>query len=320
MRIGLLSNLQAGRNAKRVGRLLDSLRDMPEVQHIETSSARAVPEALWEFANQDVELLFVNGGDGTLQTVLSEILGYGAFDERVPMIAPLRGGRTNMTALDIGAQRDPVRAVAEVVRDVRASRLYDRIELRPVLRVEHGIQRDLAYGMFFGAGTIPRAIDLVHRVFPKGRAQGAFGGTVVTAGLLGRLALTGDANGILCPQKAKVVLDYQALPGEEFTLLMASSLKRLFAGMRPFWGEGPGGVRFSAIEAGAHSLLRAAPSLVRGKPNSVVTEANGYTSRNARIAELRTDGPITIDGEIVSDISGGRIIVTAEDVVPFVRA
>jgi diacylglycerol kinase (ATP) len=320
MRIGLINNLRAGRNEKNVGRLLESLGDMPEVHHIETSCAGAVPEALWEFANHDVELLVVNGGDGTLQSVLTEILGHGAFDGRVPMIAPLRGGRTNMTALDIGATRDPVRALASLVHDVRTARLYDRIVMRNVLRVEYGVQRDFTYGMFFGAGAIPRTIDLVHRVFPKGRAQGVFGGTVMTAGLLARLAVLGDAQGILSPEKARIVLDRALIAGDQFTLMMASTLGRLFAGMRPFWGEGPGPVRFTAIRSGAKGLLRASPGLVRGKSNALMQEKNGYISRNAQTAEMRIDGSFTVDGEIIGEVPGGRIYLTGEEVVPFVRA
>ena len=74
MRIGVLNNLRAGRNRKCVAELLHFLKDHPEVAHVETSSARAVPDALWELARQDVELLVVNGGDGTLQHTLTELL------------------------------------------------------------------------------------------------------------------------------------------------------------------------------------------------------------------------------------------------------
>ncbi len=101
MRIGLLSNLRAGQSGPQVSRLLRFLRRHPQVHHEETDSAGAVPEALSSLAKQNVDLLVLNGGDGTLQHALTEILDQGEF-ERVPLIAPLRGGRTNMTALDLG--------------------------------------------------------------------------------------------------------------------------------------------------------------------------------------------------------------------------
>ena len=94
MRVGLLNNLRAGRNDARVHRLLDFLSHHPAVIHVETTCAEAVTDVLAEFAREDVELLVVNGGDGTLQRVLTAILGDDAFDGRRPLVAPLRGGRT----------------------------------------------------------------------------------------------------------------------------------------------------------------------------------------------------------------------------------
>ena len=66
MQIGLLSNLRAGRSDAMTTRLLRYLRDFPEVATVETSAAAAVPEALAALAERDIDLLVVNGGDGTV--------------------------------------------------------------------------------------------------------------------------------------------------------------------------------------------------------------------------------------------------------------
>ena len=93
MRIGVVNNLIAGKSQQQVGRMLDFLRSHPDVLHVETDDVGVMPEALADLARQEVDLLVVNGGDGTLQYMLTEILGGGAFGDRVPMIAPLRAGR-----------------------------------------------------------------------------------------------------------------------------------------------------------------------------------------------------------------------------------
>jgi len=67
VRIAVLNNLRVGRNNAEVSRVLSLLRSYPDVLHIETESARALPEALLEIARHNVNLLVVNGGDGTLQ-------------------------------------------------------------------------------------------------------------------------------------------------------------------------------------------------------------------------------------------------------------
>ena len=320
MRVGVLNNLRAGRSDAKVSRILRLLEDHPEVAHVETSSAGAVPDALSELADREVDLLVVNGGDGTLQHALSEILGERAFGDRIPMIAPVRGGRTNMTALDIGSTRDPVRAIARILAAAREGRIEEQVVERAVLRVEYGPRRDARYGMFFGAGLIQRAIEVVHRVFPRGRSQGVFGGTLVTAALLGRLAMLRDDGGILSPDKLQILLDDVALPQGEFTLAIASPLQRLFANMRPFWGEGPGDVRFTAIAAGAPSLWKAAPGILVGRPGATAVEPNGYTSRNARCARLRMDCGFTVDGELVQGEPGRVVTLTASNRIRFVRA
>lgn len=320
MRIGLLNNLRAGRSDAQVGRLLGFLKSHPEVEHVETTSAGAVPEALSELSRRDVDLLVVNGGDGTLQHALSEILGNREFGDRVPMIAPLRGGRTNMTALDIGTHRDPVRGLANLINAAKGGLIERRVVPRQVLRVQYGPHNDVLYGMFMGVGMIYRAIELTHRVFPQGRSQGVLGATLVTANLIARAAMFRDTEGVLTPDKVQVLLDGESVDGGEYTLMIASTLGRLFAGLRPFWGDGEGGVKLTGIRTGARDLWKAVPHLVRGKSGPHSHEENGYSSRNIRRAELRMDCGFTVDGEMVPPEPGRILSITAGDTVRFVRA
>jgi hypothetical protein len=320
VRIGLLNNLRAGRSEDQVGKLLQFLKGHPDVISVETDSALAVPEALSELARQQVELLVVNGGDGTLQHALTEILGQRAFEGRVPLIAPLRGGRTNMSALDLGAHRDPVKGMRALIASARAGTLEERIEPRQVLRAEYGPARQPLYGMFFGGGMINRAIELNHRLFKQeARSQGVFGAAMITAGLLGRASL-GSTEGILAPNKVQILLDGEPVVQGEFLMVISSTLTRLFARMRPFWGSGPGNLQFTSISSGADSLLRVAPGILRGRPSSRVSEENGYLSRNVKCAEMRFDCGFTVDGELVAGEADCVVTLTADDTVQFVRA
>lgn len=320
MRIGLLNNLRAGRSRDRVSKLLQYLKGHPDVITVETDSALAVPEALSELARQDVDVLAVNGGDGTLQHALTEILGHRAFEGRVPLIAPLRGGRTNMSALDLGAHRNPVTGMSQLIAAAREGTLEERIMPRQVLRAEYGPEKDFLYGMFFGGGMIFKAIELNHRLFKQdARSQGVLGATMVTAGLIGR-ACVGDRDGILAPNKVQILLDGEPLPQGEFSMIISTTLTRLFAGMRPFWGMGPGGVRFTAIATEARQIAKAAPGILRGKPRPMVSDEAGYTSRNVKRAEMRFDCGFTVDGELVRPEPGCVASLTADDTVQFVRA
>jgi len=101
---------------------------------------------------------------------------------------------------------------------------------------------------------------------------------------------------------------------------MASTLSRLFSRMRPFWGQGPGGVRFTALAAPCQSFGKAAPGILRGNPPAWVNPKTGYTSRNVDRAELRMSCGFTVDGELWQPDPDRSIALSAERVVHFVRA
>jgi len=318
LQVALLNNLRAGRSGAQVSRLLGFLRAFPHVHHVETERAQALPDAINDLAKRQVDLLVVNGGDGTLQHTLTEILANGVFDP-VPMIAPLRGGRTNMTALDIGCHRDPVKGLGALLQAVESGRIVERIAPRPVLRIQPGRDQQVHYGMFFGAGLIPRAIKLTHSLFPTGKIQGSLGATLVTGSLIAK-AIVGRSDSVLAPDKAEILIDGEPVKAGEFQLVIASSLNHLFARMNPFWGTGPGGVRFTGIAAGAKRKLLAAPGAVRGRPRAFVTPENGYTSRNAEVLEITLGSGFTIDGESFEPFPDEFVRITADRRITFVRA
>jgi hypothetical protein len=294
------------------------LKDYPDVAHIETTSVRSVPEALASLARQDVELLVVNGGDGTLQYTLTQMLTTDDFPS-IPMVAPLRGGRTNMSALDIGAHRNPVKGLRGLLEDVKAGRLEDRLVDRPLLRVETLRDRGIHYGFFFGAGMIHRAIDLTHNLFPQGRSQGSFGAGLVTAGLILR-AIARRRDGVLLPDKAQIKLDGELIEGGEFTLIIASSLERLFLKINPFWGSEKAPVRFTAMTSGSKYTALAAPGMLCGKPPAFAKPENGYMSRNVEDVELRIDAGFTVDGETIQPRDGEIVRISGDRRIRFVRA
>jgi diacylglycerol kinase family enzyme len=300
-----------------VRQTLELLRDYPHVHHVETTNVRAVPEALASLARKKVDLLIVSGGDGTLQYALTQILTTGDF-ETIPMVAPLRSGRTNMNARDFGAHRNPRTGLKGLLDDINAGKLDERIVERPLLRVETLRDRHVNYGFFFGAGMIHRAITKVHDTFPPG-GQGVIGASMVTAGLILR-AGANRLDGVLKPDKVQIMLDGEPVDRGEFTAVIASSLQRMFFNINPFWSQEKGSVRFTSIASGCHRLTAAAPGILRGKPRSFVRPENGYTSRNVETVELRLDSGFTVDGEIVRPRSDEVVRITGDRRVGFVRA
>jgi hypothetical protein len=315
--VGLLNNLRAGRSGAQVSRVLALLRRYPDVLHVETDSARILPEALAEFTRKEVDLLVLNGGDGTLQYALTELLTNPDLSS-VRTVAPLRGGRTNMTALDLGTQRDPVKALENLLEAARLDRLEERVVRRPVLRVRSSLRHADQYGMFFGGGLLRRAIQFTHRVFPEGRNHGVWGVGLVTGTLLTKL-FAKPTEGMLTPDKIQIRLDGDELPNAEYYLAFATSLQRLFLRLNPFWGEGPGNVRFTAVSSRAQRLAAKAPGILWGRPGRDVTPDRGYTSANAKLAELRMGCGWTVDGELFDPLPDEVVKVETDHRLRFVR-
>ena len=317
-RIGVLNNLRAGKQGSRVEDVLALLQGHPEVSHEETGSAALLERAIGRLARRDLDVLVVNGGDGTLQHALTEILERRAFS-RLPMIAPLRGGRTNMTALDLGADRDPVEGLRGLLEDARAGRLASRRVERPVLRVGFDRGRRIEYGMFFGVGMIRRAIGLTLDLFPEGRSQGGFGAGLVTLALVAKAAFR-PRQGILTPDKIQIQLDGETVPAGEFTVSIATTLNRLFWGIDPFWGPGAGPVRVTCVASNARRILTTAPGILRGRAPRFARPENGYTSRRVERAHLLFDSGFTIDGEIFAGRPDEVVMLAGDRRLSFLRA
>lgn len=329
MRIGVLSNLKAGGSGARAAKVLEHLARYPDVVHVETDT----PQAVRELAEASVDILVVNGGDGTLQKALTEVLGDTSPFRRtgeareLPIFAPLRTGRTNMSAFDIGSPRDARVAIDRLVARARSGRIHDALVHRAALRMKLEPDGVDHWGTFFGVGVIYRGTLLTHRVFPKGKAQGAFGSAVVTAGLIARAltgrapAVPGDDDDPLTIDPMTVILDGDRLEGGEFQLVMATTLHRLFAGIRPFWGKGPGGIRFTALRPGCFRRPQEIMRLLRGRePKHLGDRASLYASRNVERVELTLDCGISLDGEMFAPLRGRHAALEADHRVRFISS
>jgi hypothetical protein len=316
MKIAVLNNLRAGKSDSRVDQVLAFLRRHPDILHIETKGDPVVPEALARLCDEDVDVLVLNGGDGTIQLTLTHLLEVGNPGWR-PLIAPIRGGRTNMTAIDLGTSRSPVKSLARLLEACRNDRIQERTVTRRVLRVDLS-DRSTRYGMFLGAGALHRAVDYTHNAFPPGRSQGVFGAGIVTGVLLARAAI-GSMAGILAPDKIRISRDGVLDPPSETLLALATTLERLFLRMRPYWGREDGPVHLTTIASGAPGLWRSAPGILAGRPPARATPEAGYRSTNVRECQLQLDAGLVLDGELFDPEPDRSVRLTADEEVRFVR-
>ena len=267
------------------------------------------------------ELLAVNGGDGTVAAVLTALLLERPFP-RLPLLALLRGGTTNMTAGDVGASEALLPSLRRLLDP--SGELEGTVVERPVLRVDVSPEGPTQFGMFFGTGAIVRGIEFCHRRVHSRGLRDSLAPALCTLRVLWAMA-RGDER-YAAPRPTTVtgrVGEGRAGGGEEeqdYLLVLASSLERLFAGLRPYWGDADGAFYHSRLRARPGHALRTLPPLFWGRAGRFATPGHGYYSGKLDSLSLEMDGPVTVDGEVYqASRRAGPVRVSVGGRVGFLR-
>ena len=110
-RIGIISNPRSRQNVRGMDAIRSFLETCPQIPHRELNVPAETAPALRQLAEAGTDLLVVNGGDGTVHSVITEMLN-GAWTTALPRIAVLPGGMTNLIAADVGMSGRPAEAWA----------------------------------------------------------------------------------------------------------------------------------------------------------------------------------------------------------------
>lgn len=280
MRVGVIHNRKSYRNRQAGGAPAlppDVLSAMPD-------KAEELSAILRGFADQGVEILVIDGGDGTVRDVLRR--AHEIFAGRLLRLVVIPSGKTNALALDLGARpgwsletalassRTAERAPIEVFRDNPA---------KPAHR-----------GFVFGAGAFVTATEAAGRAH-KLRLIDSLAVGVVLTGAAGR-ALFGSADD---PWRAGVPMivrrdDGEAREAARF-LLLATTLQRLPLNLKPFGPPRPG-MKVLEVAAPPRRLAAAIPPILKGREPAWL-EAAGYRRFEADTVRLSMERKFVLDGE-----------------------
>jgi hypothetical protein len=299
MNIGMVTNPRSAGNRKDLGEVRKFLAQNPGIHHREAVTPAELNAVLAGFSAREVDLLVVNGGDGTAQAVLTALYGRSVF-LRPPVLALLRAGTTSMLARDVGVSGKPSAALAKIrVWSNDTGRNGQSIHERPVLKVRQEADGEPVCGMFFGSGAIVRGIELCHgSVNPKGVRGELMPGLIMARLVLAYL--TGNDK-LLPATDMGIRLDEGPVLQNPYLLVLISTLDRLFLGLHPFWGGEAAPLHFTAVKAKPSYVLRNLPFLLRGRRTATVSPENGFVSHNVRQITLDFRGRFTLDGELFED-------------------
>ena len=293
-RIGILTNPLSGTNRKGMGTISQTISKYPRVLHKNVQTPEDISEALFDFASHNVDLVAISGGDGTVQAVLTVLFNNQPFATQ-PLLVVLEAGTTNMIAGDVGITGDQNKALRRLFQWAHNGSGQVLKTERPIIRLQVP-GHEVKYGMFFGAASISQGIQYYQKNLHNKGLQG-FPGICLTLARYLWAAISKQGRSIK-GTRIEYGLNGQPLQKENFLLLFVSTLDRLFFGLRPFWGQEKGPLRFTAVRSQAKYLLRLLPSLARGRNTGKGTTKNGYYSSNVDEVKLFLDSPVALDGEI----------------------
>lgn len=317
-RLGILVNPQSGTNRRSFHAMRRILDRSKTAIHRLVVKPHDVAGALAEMAAHRVEVLGVCGGDGTVHAALTALFHARPFAVKPPVVL-IAGGTTNMTAADVGMAGKPTRALQRLLDWAEGSGHSGQLIRRSILRVDGGPGSAPRFGMFFSAAGIAQVTRVRHVTRRRARSE-LMRGALGTAMTVGRYLL-GLALGrrVVEPTPIAVRLDDQSYGTRNYLAVFITTLARLNPGIRPYWGDEDGPLKYTAVAYQPQGLLLAAPSFVSGRPSRYLTPESGYISRNIHEAVLQVKTACALDGQILLSEPPHVLTVSYGGEVDFVR-
>ncbi len=287
-----------------------------DILYAEPDTSEALLETLQEFARREVDLLAVDGGDGTVREVLTALPR--AHDEFRPALAVLPSGNANMIAADVGVGDRGLRAVERLAEDARAGRLGGRVRRRFPMEVHRpGHHAGPIRGMFFGAAAFTDATALARSTHRFGANHGL--DVVVTLAATLAEALSGPGRQRwLAGRQMSLGLDAAAPRKGGRALFLATTLHQLILGMWPFWGDNSKAIRYLDVAEHPNRIGAAILPMLRGQPADWMLD-EGYHSGSAGEMRLTLSDPFIVDGERFDPPAcGGELIVRPGAPIDFI--
>lgn len=316
-RIALLSNPKSTGNLAQLSRIRDYCADHPDIFHYEVDRAEQIGEALRTIARVRPKMLIINGGDGTVQASLTEICNGGHFGSQPPPVAVLPNGKTNLIALDLGSQGDPVVALERLVA-LAQSDLKEHIVARELISLRCDPAARPVIGMFLGgAGLADTMLYCRNKIYPLGLPNGVSHALTAVALLLRMFLRLKSSFLPPSPTPLKVLVRREGRLSGRFALLAVTTLEKMLLSSE-LAGAGRGRLKLLAVEERPMSLLKAFAAGLRGKLGH--ERVRGVHFEEADEISIEGDSShLILDGEMFRAETGRPITLEPARPLSFVR-
>ncbi|MFT9099366.1 MAG: acylglycerol kinase family protein [Zymomonas mobilis subsp. pomaceae] len=298
--VALLSNPQSTGNRAKLPDIRHFCVQESDIFHYEVEAVEQIGDALSSIAKTRPSVLVVNGGDGTVQTVLTALYTGQYFEKHmVPPVAVLPNGKTNLIALDLGAEGDPVIALKKIM-EISRGEIKNHIVKRELIALSDDSGKPPVLGMFLGgAGLADLIIYCRDTIYPLGLPNGI---SHVIAAFALLISLFTRVPLAFLPRSARpisVSLIRQGQIKGNFSLLVVTTLERLLVGTHVFQQtpQDMGSMKLMMVDQNPFHLIHAVAVGIAGR----------LGKRNIKGVHLEQGDEILIAGERSNLILDGEV-------------
>jgi hypothetical protein len=296
--IAVLTNVEAGKN--RFGRYKKyGIPDIvgPDGLVMETETMEEIDGAIERMLSRGKRLLCVNGGDGTMQRIITHMINkYGEGGADIPILFPLRGGTMNLLADHMKIKGTTPELLRAAVATEKRSQELPYVEV-PTIRVtrEIGGSVEKEYGFFYGNGALYR----FHRVYYRETK----GGPLAAAGLFMKCALGGATKRTRYQEvfgltPARVVIDDFEVPADMVTIVLAVIFKVVVISFDAFRDEGEGDFYVIATSVPIFKLAWRLHKLLWAKGAEPPYPKEEFFNQRASRIRMECREGYSLDGEV----------------------
>jgi len=292
--IGIISNGRSRKNKKnphRVNELKYILGNNGIVR--ETKTIDELYEAAKEFKEKKIDILCINGGDGTNHVTLTAFIDVYK-DEELPKIAILRAGTMNTVATSLNIYGKSSDLLLNIIKKYNSGEPFI-VTKRNLLKINGN-----KYGFIFGNGVIYNFLKIYYK--DEDRSP------VTAASLLMKSVVKGIVNK-KDPLFKKIVVEIEEESGvkwrhHNFLTIGAMTVREIGLGFvtAPRALEAPDKFQIFAVKTGALGIIKSFPNMLlfrNGLLDSVVEEK---VLSKLVIKSLKAPIPYTIDGDMHSPV------------------
>ncbi len=291
-----------------------------DVFHYEVDAVDEITKALQTIAKVKPKVLVINGGDGTVQAALTELHQGGHFGDNPPPVAVLPNGKTNLIALDLGAEGNPLKALERIVEMAKHD-LHEHLVDRELIALSDGRKDSkVVLGMFLGgAGLSEFILYCRHKIYPLGLPNAASHVLTVFAALASVLF---GIRAKFLPNKPSPISISLIKKGQyqgNFAILIVTTLEKLLLMRRLAQSRGKRGrLQFMAIDQKPGALLRFIFSVLFGRLGK--TAQKGIHLEQGDVIRIEGENSnVVMDGELFRAQEGRPIVLKSTKPVSFLR-